>query len=87
MNKKRMLLPLLFFCMCSVANAQFHIGVKSGLNATKIDGQSFKENFEYNYLVGAFAEIGLSDKFTLNPEVLFSQTSTTLSDGANSSVF
>lgn len=59
------------------ANAQFHIGVKAGVNAGKIDGKSFKQEFNYNYLVGGFAEIGLGNRWSLNPEVLFSQTTTT----------
>lgn len=59
------------------ANAQFHIGVKAGVNAGKIDGKSFKQEFNYNYLVGGFAEIGLGGRFSVNPEVLFLQTSST----------
>jgi len=58
--------------------AQFHIGVKAGANITKVDGQSFKQQFEYSYHLGGFAEIKLSDKFSFNPEVLFSQNSSTL---------
>jgi hypothetical protein len=58
--------------------AQFHIGVKAGANITKVDGKSFKEQFEYGYNLGGFAEIKLSDKFSFNPEVLFSQNSSTL---------
>src|SRR6478672_3054545 len=42
--------------------AQFHIGVKAGANITKVDGQSFKQQFEYGYNLGGFAEI----KFKLN---------------------
>ena len=37
--------------------AQFHLGVKAGANITKVDGKSFKEQFEYGYNVGGFAEI------------------------------
>jgi len=58
-------------------NAQFHIGVKAGVNAGKIEGKSFKEEFNYSYLLGGFAEIGLGDKWSINPEVLFAQTTTT----------
>lgn len=61
----------------SSVNAQFHIGIKAGVNAGKIQGKSFKEEFNYSYLVGGFAEIGLGDKFSINPEVLFSQTTAT----------
>jgi len=57
---------------------QFHIGVKANANITKIVDQSFKQQFEYGYHLGGFAEIKLSDKFSFNPEVLFSQNSSTL---------
>ncbi|MCF3109838.1 PorT family protein [Niabella sp. CC-SYL272] len=58
-------------------HAQFHIGAKAGVNATKIDGKSFKEEFNYNYLVGFFAEIGISQKLSVNPELIYSQASST----------
>jgi len=58
--------------------AQFHVGIKGGANVTKVDGKSFKEQFRYGYHLGGFAEIGLSEKFRLQPEVLFNQYATTL---------
>ncbi|MGC4234021.1 MAG: porin family protein [Niabella sp.] len=75
-NRYLTLIVILLFLSFS-ADAQFHIGVKAGVNAGKIDGKSFKEAFNYSYLVGGFAEIGLGDKVSINPEVLFSQTSST----------
>ena len=68
---------LALFCT-GAANAQFSIGVKAGVNAGKIDGKSFKDEFNYSYLLGGFAEIGLGNRISVNPEVLFSQTSSTL---------
>jgi hypothetical protein len=58
--------------------AQFHIGVKGGANIVKIDGVSFKDEFRYGYHLGGFAEIGLGDKFQIQPEVLWSQVSTSV---------
>jgi hypothetical protein len=58
--------------------AQFHLGVKAGANISKVDGKSFKEEFAYGYHLGGFAEIGLGPKFAFQPEVLFSQISSTL---------
>jgi hypothetical protein len=58
--------------------AQFHLGAKVGANITKVDGKSFKEEFRYGYHAGAFAEIGLGRKFTLQPEVVWNQYATTL---------
>jgi hypothetical protein len=66
--------------------AQFHLGIKAGANITKVDGQSFKQQFEYGYNVGGFAEIKLSDKFSFQPEVLFNQYTSTL-DSSYKSIY
>ena len=66
--------------------AQFHIGVKAGANITKVDGQSFKQQFEYGYNLGGFAEIKLSDKLSFQPEVLFNQYTSTL-DSSYKSIY
>jgi len=70
--------------LTSVSFAQFHVGAKAGVNMTKIDGQSFSESFDYGYHLGGFAEIGLGNKWALQPEVLFNQynskTTTEFSD-------
>ena len=58
--------------------AQFHLGVKAGANISKVEGKSFKEEFAYGYHLGGFAEIGLAPKLSFQPEVLFSQVSSTL---------
>ncbi len=58
--------------------AQFHLGIKGGANITKVDGKSFKQEFKYGYNLGGFAEIGLGNKFSFEPEVLFNQYSSTL---------
>lgn len=82
--KAKFLLPLfaaLFFS--SALMAQFHIGIKGGTNITKVDGVSFKDKFNYGYHIGGFAEIGLGDKFGIQPEVLFNQYSTTLDSNYN----
>ncbi len=62
----------------SAVMAQFHIGAKAGANIIKIDGKSFKDEFKFGYSLGGFMEVRLSNKFVLQPEVLFNQASTTL---------
>jgi hypothetical protein len=82
--KAKFFLPLVAALFLSQAlMAQFHIGAKAGVNITKVDGHSFKDQFRYGYHVGGFAEIGLGNKFALQPEVLFSQYSTTLDSNYN----
>jgi hypothetical protein len=77
--KPKFILPLLAALLLSQAlMAQFHIGVKAGANISKLDGVSFKNQFRYGYHIGGFAEIGLGEKIGLQPEVLFSQVSTSL---------
>ena len=62
------------------ASAQFRLGAKAGANLVKVDGKSFKDEFRYNYHVGGFAEIVVTQdkKLSIQPEVLFNQYSTTL---------
>jgi hypothetical protein len=76
--KTKLLSLAVALCISQLMMAQFHLGVKAGANITKVDGKSFKEEFNYGYNVGGFAEIGLSPKFSFQPEVLFNQYSSTL---------
>ncbi|MEI9910532.1 MAG: porin family protein [Bacteroidota bacterium] len=77
--KTKLFLPLVATLLFSQAiMAQFHIGIKGGANITKIDGVSFKDQFKYGYHIGGFAEIGLGHKFGIQPEVLFSQYSSSI---------
>jgi hypothetical protein len=77
--KAKFVLPFLATLFVSTSlMAQFHIGFKVGSNITKIDGYSFSEKFNYAYHIGGFAEIGLGQKFGLQPEVLLNQYSSTV---------
>ncbi|QEC69662.1 PorT family protein [Panacibacter ginsenosidivorans] len=79
---KRILLSVVtMFAVVSIANAQgFHLGAKAGANLGKIDGTSFKDEFNLGYQLGGFAEIDFTKGFGIQPEVLFSQTNTTVTD-------
>src|SRR5215217_5375953 len=55
------------------AMAQFKLGIKAGSNISKIEGKAFKDEFQYGYHAGAFVEIGLGEKWGIQPEVLFNQ--------------
>ncbi len=59
-------------------NAQkgFRLGVKAGANLNKIDGQSFDQGFNFSYHAGAFVEYDFSQRWGIQPEVIWSQTST-----------
>ncbi|MEP6617415.1 MAG: outer membrane beta-barrel protein [Ginsengibacter sp.] len=69
------LVSLLLFFSASYSQS-FTVGIKGGVSINKITGKSFKEQFTYGYHVGGYATLGLSKKFAIQPEVLFSQLST-----------
>ena len=76
--KRIFLVAATFFLFTAGAFAQggFRLGVKAGTNLTKITGQSFNDGFDLSYHVGAFAEIDFNKKCGIQPEVLWSQTTT-----------
>ncbi|MDE3213372.1 MAG: PorT family protein [Bacteroidota bacterium] len=53
----------------------FRIGAKAGVNINKIQGQSYRSGFNYNYLLGAFMQFNFSRTFGLQPEFNFVQSS------------
>lgn len=73
------LIIVCIFFICSNTQAQFHLGIKGGTNVNKIKGVAFDNGFNFNYLAGAFLEIG-GDGFSISPEVIFSQSTVTYSN-------
>jgi len=76
--KTKLLMLFAALILSQAMMAQFHIGAKVGANITKVNGKSFKDEFRYGYQLGGFAEVRLSNKFVLQPEVLFNQYATKL---------
>ena len=80
--KTKLIVPLFAFVLLSAAGmAQgrvpvFQLGVKGGVNITKIDGKSFADEFNYGYHAGAFATIKINNHIQIQPEVLFNQFNT-----------
>src|SRR5215203_5426040 len=72
--KSKIFLLIAIVLVAQAANAQLTIGAKAGANLNKIDGKSFKDEFNTSYHAGGFAIIGLGEKFSFQPEVLWSQT-------------
>jgi len=58
----------------------FRIGAKAGVNINKINGESYKSGFNYNYLLGVFMQLNFSKTFGLQPEVNFVQSSSEFSN-------
>ncbi len=94
MNSFKILFSLGLVLSSVVANAQrnslemdrenfFRFGVKGGVNINKINGQSYKEGYNYNYQVGGFMQFNISNRLGLQPEVSFVQTSTEFTNDAS----
>jgi opacity protein-like surface antigen len=76
MKVRILLTAVLSIVLFTASQAQsFHLGIMAGANLNKIDGQDFKNEFSFGYHAGAFAELGLGKKFSIEPQVLFVQTS------------
>jgi Outer membrane protein beta-barrel domain len=73
MNRKLILLSALSIMGAGAFSQGLKIGVKAGASMNKISGKSFKQQFTFGYQLGGFVTIKLSDKFALQPEVLFGQ--------------
>ena len=58
----------------------FRFGLKGGVNANRIDGNSYKSGYKYNYQVGGFAQFNFSSLLGIQPEVNFVQTSSEFSN-------
>lgn len=61
----------------------FRFGAKGGVNINKITGQSYKDGFNFNFQAGAFLQFNFSNRFGLQPEVNFVQTSSEFSNDPN----
>ncbi|MBP4138396.1 porin family protein [Flavobacterium geliluteum] len=60
--------------------AQIHLGPKAGANLTKLDGKSFKDNFELGYQLGGFVYYDVTNFIGIQAEVIFNQTNTKIAD-------
>ena len=77
MKKITLFLAAGFLLLAGQLNAQsLDLGVKAGASLGKIDGQSFKDGYNFGVHAGFFAEIGLGEHWGIQPEVLFNQTKT-----------
>ncbi|MGN6267071.1 MAG: porin family protein [Ginsengibacter sp.] len=61
----------------------FRIGAKAGVNINKISGESYKEGFYYNYLLGGFMQFNFSRTLGFQPEINFVQSSSEFSNSAS----
>jgi len=74
MKKKMLVFLAIGLALTTTSFAQFHLGVKAGANIFKVDGKSFNDEFKFGYNLGAFLEVPLSEKWGIQPELLWNQT-------------
>lgn len=74
--KTKLSVLLALVLLTQAAMAQLNLGIKGGVNITKVDGKAFRDEFRYGYHLGGFAQIGLGGKLAIQPEVLFNQVQT-----------
>ena len=73
--KSKLFVLALTGLLCTNAFSQgLKIGFKGGANINKITGKSFDQQFSFGYHLGGFVEIGITKKWAIQPEVLFSQS-------------
>ena len=82
---QKLILSVCFFLVLSAAaSAQsFELGAKVGANFGKIDGQSFKDGYNFGYVLGGYVNLGINKTLAIQPELLFSQTNTTFKDSSS----
>src|SRR4030095_3758823 len=53
----------------------FRVGFNAGLNINKIQGKSFTDEYSFNYGFRGFMQFSFSRRFSVQPEIGFSQSS------------
>lgn len=61
----------------------FRFGAKGGVNINKIDGQSYKDGYNFNYQIGGFLQFNITNKIGIQPEVSFVQSTSEFSSDAS----
>lgn len=80
-NMKKIILTVAAVFAFGFANAQeTKFGVKGGLNVANISGDIEDNSSKVGFHVGGFVEIKVSDKFSVQPELLFSTQGTKLEE-------
>lgn len=67
--------------LTTISYGQFlKFGVKGGANLVKMEGISFEDGYNLGYYAGGFVEMKLGEKWYIQPEVQFGETSLTYSE-------
>lgn len=69
---KKILVPVMFFMGLIVTAQEIKYGIKTGLDIANFIDETKKSSIKTFYHAGVLSEIKLSDKFAIQPEILFS---------------
>lgn len=73
---KKIILTSLMFCTVSLFSQEIKFGAKAGLNLSNLNGdyptKINEKSSKIGFHIGGFAEYEINDKFTLQPELIFS---------------
>ena len=84
MLKRFSILLVIIFVSYSFMNAQgISLGIKAGSDIQKLAGSNFTDKYEYGYHLGAFAELKLNSKFSIQPELYYSAVNLTVDSSGN----
>lgn len=83
--KKYLLSAALLVAVCISAKAQFSLGIKGGVNFSKIDADNFRSSSVTGYQAGLFARIGSS--FYLQPEVYLNSSGGDFDSNTNGTAY
>ncbi len=80
---KKVVLVLAVIAIGFAAEAQVKFGVKAGLNAYNFSGDDADDEFEtkIGFNAGGLVNVPISDKFSFQPELLFSAEGAKISEG------
>ena len=84
MKLKLFILAIFTITGTAAISQRLTIGIKGGTNIGKLQGTPFSDEFSYGYHVGGYLAVGISDKFAIQPEVLFNQVNTDTSSSFSS---
>lgn len=88
MKKSGFILSTLLLIVISAFSQKFELGIKGGTDVVKMDGLAFNQGFDFGYHAGAFAQIPLSKKIGLQPEVYYSEVALRKSaDGSSNAIY
>jgi len=73
--KTKLSVLLAFVLIAQASMAQFSIGIKGGANITKIDGQAFRDEFRYGYILVVLRKLVLAVSWVFSLKFCLASTS------------